>query len=628
MIDLRLGKRKYEKEHVPLFYYSIKNFSPATVLNVVNVAHYIPENNPNYNIYEKITPKVDGDNEYLLPERYKHLPSGSLIVTDRATTSKYAEYALPLYYEYQLMYNHYSPDSTFPEGFVNIRKNNENTLSRDSYAVETREYPVASGRYVGTNTGGFQWAGRPISGTMVTARVLLPARTGDNNLYTLEYNRYMNATDSQYWSELVDERQLYTESADYDITPSSLIMTVGTKMVSGNAIYVQKNPDSFITFRSPAISSDKFNTTNWEFSVSLGNFMVSSGVVDVRGDYYICHTDTTLTSMPTAAEPPVIAGKNILRVAHRPLITPSSTYPTPDYIFTDTITSLEINNTSMLSDITSVDTKRGFVMLRRNLNPTDNIKITYNTDPTKVMVVRNIELNPTFVGSGLIDVAASGLGVAIVPSGTTFTDMDGDSFTFANWSNIVLYNLADNVYGDFTSGVFGWGASAYTPSQLGTDVVSGVIPSGSRFLGSITVNVSPEQNVELIDIRRKGGYDEGQVASGVTDWRGYADIGYWDGEPLPMAGTVIIQIPSHIYRNIVDVFEREEDLEAPPSKYPIDMARVIDKDASEDYSREQLVMRAANKYIVDTVERYLPAGVQYIIVDENMNEWPTIRSTF
>src|SRR3990167_10030773 len=117
MINLLTTRTTYSMSGVPLFYYSVKNFSPAGILNIVDVGKYIPENNPSFNLYERIEPKTTNSREYILPKRFRTLVSGALLVTDRSTVSKFVDYTIPLFYEYQLMYNHYASDSLFPKGF-------------------------------------------------------------------------------------------------------------------------------------------------------------------------------------------------------------------------------------------------------------------------------------------------------------------------------------------------------------------------------------------------------------------------------------------------------------------------------------------------------------------------------
>jgi hypothetical protein len=50
--------------------------------------------------------------------------------------------------------------------------------------------------------------------------------------------------------------------------------------------------------------------------------------------------------------------------------------------------------------------------------------------------------------------------------------------------------------------------------------------------------------------------------------------------------------------------------------------------ADTDALINRTAQERANKYIIDVIEQYLPAGVNYIIVDENMNPIKDIRKTF
>lgn len=627
-MDFTISKHTYSNTDVPLFYYSVKNFSPATVLNINDILETIPENNQKFNVYEKISPKVSASGEYILPQRFRFLASGTLIMTDVATESKLVDYSIPLFYQYQLMYDHYSQETTYPEGFITLRKNHESVVSPTTYLVQNRDNAVASGRYNYNEEGPWNWSSKPISGNVITARLLLPSRQVDDNYYTVEYNRYKGITESQHWSELVDERRLYEEGRDYTITGSSVIIPPWSRAASGDPIYIQKDFNSYVRINYPEATIDKYKTKEWDFSVRVGNFSVPSGMLETGKIKYYTRNDLT-TYVPTVDEQPEIVGSNIVRVKHYPLIGGSSNQP--NYYFGDVFEKMQINGEDHRDNIISIDTGRGFAMLRKEVNATDNVVATYNSSNSDVIVVRNVQLNPALGNSGVIDVAISGgIGLAIVPSGTVFNDFDGNPW--ASMSNLVMYHLNENTYGDFTGGTTnGWAVSAF-PFQMWGGVpvypeawASGVIPSGSRFVGSISVNVTPEENLDLVDVRRTGGFDETQLVRDVSGWRGYSDVGYWNGESLPMGNLIVIQIPSGVYDNIYEVFESDETLQASPLRNTEEYAKLIDKKANDTYSTSQMVSQATNKYIKDTIERYLPAGTQYVVVDEDMNMWDTTR---
>ena len=54
--------------------------------------------------------------------------------------------------------------------------------------------------------------------------------------------------------------------------------------------------------------------------------------------------------------------------------------------------------------------------------------------------------------------------------------------------------------------------------------------------------------------------------------------------------------------------------------------KLIDRDSVNYDTRDQQVITATNKYIKDVVERYMPYGFYYVIVDENFNPIEALRS--
>lgn len=50
------------------------------------------------------------------------------------------------------------------------------------------------------------------------------------------------------------------------------------------------------------------------------------------------------------------------------------------------------------------------------------------------------------------------------------------------------------------------------------------------------------------------------------------------------------------------------------------MSNSVDSGSIEQPDRTNTIKMHVNKYIRDVIERYLPAGTNYILFDENMNE--------
>lgn len=572
MLDIKIKRQKtegqtlnvYKNSDVPLFGYNTKNINPDTVLDIVDIGNTIPENNPSYNEHELVNSCVGNSGEYILPFRFRGHPSGSLIVTDRSTEQKNYAYSVPLYYEYQLMYDHYSEDPLTPEGFMVIRRNNDTLVDQGEYKVERRDNPVISGRYSDYTSSGMTW-GVTSSGQISTVRILFPTRE-ENDFFTIEYNRHQGGSTAEYWSELLSERQLYQQDRDYTITASSILLADNSLIPSGAPLYVQKDPDSYVKVRYPVGRSDDYKTSEWNISVRLGNFVIPSGLLGDGQTIYECQNDSSV-NLNVLNEVGQIVAPNIIRISHWPFITPSSTLPSPGYAFTDVIEKVMVGSLDLTSKITSIDQRFGYIMLNQELKPVDNIKLDYIPDQTKTMVMKNIQLSPIYTedittNSGLFDVSKHGLGIAIVPSGTEFLDVDGYTYNpQSGFTNIAVYQLDVSGYlGDYSNSTSGFAASAFNidaSDPFNNQPISGIIPSGSKMLGAVSINLSPKENVELLDIRRSSGYDADDTISATSGWRGFSDIGYWDGEPMPTAGTVIIQMPSGMYQNIYNIFEKD-----------------------------------------------------------------------
>jgi hypothetical protein len=610
---------------VPLFYYSTRNITPDSTLNITDMSDTIPENNPLLSEYIELTHAISGSNGvihtnsglYPVEDRFIGLPSGSLIVTDRTIGSKNSSDLIPLYYEYEPMYDVYSPDYTAPEGFMSIRRNSDTVVNPRSYTVERREYPVESGRYASGSTSGWIWSTSILSGNIITTRLLLPIRISYDNYYTVEYNKHLGGTVSDYTEELIDEKRLYYENTDYTITSSGVLLS-GTKIKNGSKLYIQKSPDSYIRIRYPGGSLDAYKTKEWEFSVSVGNFRIASGVASSGVDY-ICYSDLTV-SPETQEIIPELRSNNILRVPHFPIAPSSGIYST--YDFTDVITRVSVNGREQQNEVTSIDTNGGYVMLAQKIKVSDNTTIDYKYDYRRVVVGRNLQLNPTISSSGVIQFVTHGVGLCVVPSGTSLLK----NGVASDGTKMLVHNLDDATYGNYSSDNIVGYSMAETPfdEQNPQLTVSGAIPSGAIMLGSVTVNVSPEKNIELMDIRRTGGYEHDDIRYAISGWRGFTGVGFFDGEPLPGASVIIIQVPSGVYNNIYESFNKDADLNIDVKDLPLDYAKSTGQDTGS-ITREMIVKEHTNKYIRDTIERYTPAGCKYIVVDEQMNFWSDSR---
>lgn len=551
MIQFKFSKQGCPASGVPLVGYFVKNMTPENILSTVDLSRSISENDPDNNQFVKVS--STGSN-YLIPAKLRGLPSGNILVTDQASTNKFFDYAVPLYYEYQLMYDHFNIDRLSPYGFVTLRKNGDTIVDPTTYKVQKRLNPTASGRYVNDPTNsGFAWGHTPAE-DFAAIRLILPSR-GSANYYLVEYNKYLGESKTEYWNELVSERPLYQEGVDYNITGDYLVLTGSSRITAKSDLYFQKNPDEYIGLNFPKGQSNKLKEDDWAVSVSLGSFVTASGLSSVGVAPFIAQNDFPLDNLSVSNEVPEIKSDSVIKTRVAPLIIPEVEFLGSGYYFSNVIEELSVNGQDYSDRIGSVDYRRGHILLTRKVNPTDLIKLSYNYNAKKTLVINNAPLSPMYGGtSGVVDVAESGMGIVIVPSGTTFLDSTSTSYTFSDgFSNICLYPLSSGTtLGDFSVPTTGYAASSY-PADWAGQPISGIIPSGSILLGTVGINLYPKEQLELIDIRRKGGCADGEL----SQIRGVTDLGWYDGEPMPVAGTILIQIPSWVYTNIKKIFSQE-----------------------------------------------------------------------
>lgn len=606
----------------PVIATEVRGYSPSNLISFIDMTNSVIENNPQYNLYERLV-AISGSypSEYILPQKFRGFVSGSLLVTDKSTVSRLVDFTLPLFHQYQLMFDYYVMDPSLPEGFILLRKNMESIVNSNNYLFESRTFPTASGRYVNSVSSGFIWSSQPVSGNVLTVRLLLPLREKDN-FYTVEYNKYINNSITEYHNELITEQPIYNQGIDYTITPSSIILTGSSNIGSGVPIFIQKDPNTFIRIKQPSFIVDERKDKPWQFQISCGDFVHSSGIFGGELSYLIKNNHFNVGSGRLAPiEIPKIINKNILKLSTVPLYNSWSGYPS--YNIADTIISGTLNGTDIRDKISSIDYNHGYVYLTQDIKPTDNLNMVYTYDDTKTMLAGSLDLNPRNTVNAPIDIAVDAIGLAVVPSGTTFYDSNTASVT--DWSYLAYYKLSTNISGNFDSGM----TSGYAVDVLTDDQwfgpISGVIPSGSKFMGFFSVNTLSKDMVKTYDVRRTGGYDSSTIRDHVSGWRGFSDIGYWDGEAFPTAGALLIQIPSGVMNNVVDIFKENGQYSQVTSMYTPDLTKIIERDTSRYDSIDQQIDKAAKKYIRDTIERYLPAGYLYIIVDENWNVWNSIR---
>lgn len=607
---LKAQNAGYFTEDCPVAAIEYQGFSPNKIINITDQSDDIFENTESFYVVEDIQYSGGADYYPIQHYPYSSLSSGLIdyLVTDTRSDNQNGQ---PLFYQYELLFDARSASA---DTLVrNIYKNNETIVDKKLYEVQISNNLISQGnsRYSSATWG----APSGLFGSVVKrARVLLPMDFSDQDaFYTVEYDKVVNGVVS-YQKELVELRALYNKEIDYNITESGLVLASGTNISNANSIMIIKDPqfrvapleiaalkdqDSFVSYVSDAVSS-------WNLRLNIGSFLRPSGFYtgDTESFYYLPNTNTS-GRLPIANVKPELIGSNVLKVKAAPIYidTGSGFFSYPDYKIQiyDKIypyladpegkIAIDVNGVTRQDiKVLSIDREKGYLLLDKDLNPTDEIEVSYYIENNSSLVVENLELNPKvndgttlFHISGYLD----GLGVAML----AYDGTDDTKYPY-------IYNPNESE----SSRV------AHSLPPIGGISVSVPWNSGDFFtICKLDINRLTKDIVKLTDARRVGG---GVDTDLIKDWfkeiygkssklhesEWYTTNGYYDGEPLAYNGAVIIHIPetniSGMRQQWIDHFAKEMD----------------------EYNEAIKVgTKEFNYYLDQVIKRYISAGSDYIL---------------
>lgn len=650
MPDFKLSKT-YVGPDSPIAAINIKGFKPNSAIKLTDYSDNIVENSDSFNIYERLTSAItsgtishagtvfDHDNGALYPvSHYKSiekLPASSFIVTDRSLDPASTFGELPLFYSYELMFDHYSPYDN-PENYIHLRREGDSLVNQDNYMVEFGNSTLAaSGASFSRYSRSIRWSNTQSSNSeRYRIRLILPDKIERSEFfYDVEYNKSLSLVNTNHYRELVDQRTVYEEGVDYDITSSGVQLidiASGGKIPPSSILYIKKSFESKVNINPPVSKNDAELDTNWYAWIKSGSFLIPSGIFDTQDMLYTITNDkfdNVSANNPEVIknETPNILSSRVIQLDHKPLLIQDNGYP--NYLisgvpFGETETAqtggftININNQQLdnLKDILSVDTRTSTILLTNEIPQAANIEANYIYDSSKSFVIRNMEMNPSIEGSGLFEIEDFGLGYAISPSG---------SFP----SGIVMFKLSDNPEGNFVDIATSGFIASFNPENTGASYGPFTIPPSSIFIGQASVNLIPKDTVKFDDVRRLGGGVslDAVNAGQESDW--WSDGGNWDGKHLPDADAILIQIPSGIQEEFKQKVINNITYDTPDFNelilQGVDPSGQLARSNFESL-KDLWATREGNKIIKDIVERHLPIGTKYFIVDENFDFWKMI----
>lgn len=597
----------YNLGDCPIAAIEYEGFSPNKIIDLIPREDEIYENTLDYHRIETI--KKEGSVYPIRHYPYHNTWNSKLkyLVTDYRSHDSNGE---PLFFQYEPLFDVSAPNSGV--AISNIYANDEIIINPKDYIIQYSYDLLSDGN---SRYGSTTWGAQRRDSVAHRVRVLLPYKLVDGNQYfTIEYHK-SNFNVDKYQKELIELVDLY-DTSDYSLSSSGLSRSVGSRISDAGSLMIVKDPrfrvsalDIVSLKGEDAYLADKVAT--WRLRMNVGSFFQGSGffssneanLYSLEDKYF----DDTL--VPVTNVIPTLVRPNLLRLRESPIHIDPAAYTYPLYIIDrydktqETLIdargkiAIDVNGITRNDiKITSIDTQKGFIQLDTDLNPTDEIELTYFMSTSGNFLVENLELNPKIVGddnqadfhiSGYPD----GFGIAVLPYSN---DASGwypyiyDLNTSPNASRI-MYNIyrrdtpSDSISMPWTSGNFVTICEA-TLNRLSSEILT---LTDARRVGG-----GPVVNRELRDWYRS---NYSGIQEHEKDW--YTDYGYYGGPALSNSSMVIVHVPDPLISGMRDqwISYYEQSISNPEEA----------RDRGESEFKH---------YLDQAIRRHLSAGTDYILI--------------
>lgn len=679
----------YDVGMCPVSSVQLEGFSPSKISKIIDYSNDIYENS----IYHTRTHML----EYgaLDPTNFPLLGSGFPITyyettiqysSDFLITNRLSDNNDPLFYSYELKFDVNGITDT---DIVEVLKNNSQPLRPNQYKLEFGDVSLTDNYYGSKDTSydrygnGIVWGNINSTGNIHRVRLLLPLDLyNQGDFYTVRYNKSLFNISYPNHFELIELEPLYVNGTDWTIEHDSVIIP-NTSKISTNktkSLYITKDPsnhiavDGVISMNSDAYQNDA--ESSWRVRVNHGSFLTNIDEQFYQTSF-VPNDPTSPTEkyqLVTYVNPKLLGG-NIVKVEESPIhvsVTDNNGVPS-GYIYPyydidifpkkslDTIIpigtfGIDIDGVDIQrTKISSIDRKKGFILFNKQFSPQDNVDLFFYTDCASKSYVYNFELNPRisvdeYGMSSNCTTTIKNLGIAVRKSPSAgITDIYENKLKY---KSLWFFNF-DAVASNGT-------VTAYRCNQIPqqTTVSETLTLRWNPYNGysSSTGDLIPITHIsinrlfpDILKIR-----DARVIGGGVTtseekrlnneQRNSYTDVGYWDGEPLPHAGLVIIHIPSTIYPSLVQNWKdsglfnpelytdiTQEEIKAlieSDSEYAEYYTKLLEGYAQgnskvKDSFDNMLTLWAkkeASHYLDQLIKKYIPAGTQYILLNENFDQ--------
>lgn len=604
---LRHNIVSYPSGDCPIAAISLPGFSPNNIINIIDKSDSFFENTPEYHKDELI---AYSDNGFYSGVYYPYNQNASgkidFLVTDKVLNR-------PLYFQYQVRFD-VRADSLLST--LQIYKNNEELIDQSQYILEFNynlfSEETINDRYDRTLT----WGNIDKEKQDHRVRILLDdSFINENDFYVVKYNK-VNGSILTPHSELLEIKNLYEQNIDYNVL-NGVYIPQNSFISKKTNLYIKKDPRRII--KNLGITQIKENsyqtdqTSSWYLRINKGSFLTHSGYWNNSPSGLLYKTINPLfqneTPFVISSVKPRVVSSNILKVEDVPITIDDVLYSYPNYEipFYDKHSFDILDNPGKISvdingvqnsgvKIRSIDREKGYIMLDTELQAADEIELTFYADGSKYIVVDNFQLNPKMKNGGEdfhISGHFNGFGLAILPY------KESDPYSKLLWMYDPATELSTRTY------------TCIPPVGQSSLYPSGTLTGNNNFFNLCEVNINAMSSnlIRVDDARVIGGgvtsmktlnekLTKSKVDVKESSW--YSDIGYLDGEPLPNNSNIIIHIPRQIINNLIN--------------------RWISNGSYQPNSQLTLTEWAeveVKHYINQTIRRYISAGSDYILVDEN-----------
>lgn len=672
----------YEQGHCPVSVVELDGFSPSKIINTISYSNDIYENSSFYHETVSINPIYpSGDTSQnvsgFLIQYYETDPNytNDYLVTDKTNAQNEA-----LFYTYELKFD----VSTLTKGdTLEVYKNNEAKIPTTKYKIEYGNITLTDNYYGSNDTAldrygsGIVWGDFDSTKSVHRVRVLLPIEfVNVNNFYTVRYNKSLYNITTPTHTELIELNPVYVYDTDFTVQDTIIVPTTNSKLPKTGItrLFITKDPNTMVEtegiFSLDGQSYQNDATTSWNIRINTGKFIRNG---DYNGNDKMAFDMDFVQPDPSYGGrfqimsyiKPKLLGGNVIKVDEKPIYIDPDRYKYPNYnidVFpkatTDTLIptgtlGIDIDGVNVTDiSVSSIDRKKGYMLLNKQITSQQDVNMFFYIDGSQEMYIRNLELNPRISGLYGFSVGSTqqsfkniGLALRRNPVG----GLPGDAISQRNYLYPWFFDF-DNISTFYRGSPV---PNATPTTTMSGDLIwnpySNVLNISGEFIpiAHLSVNRLTPDILKIRDARVIGGglnvENRGKLHN--DQLNSFTEVGYYDGEPLPYGGVIVIHMPRAVFNNLVTQWETSDmfnpDLYTDISRTEIEQLEIGASGEYEEYYNNLLEGRSAtgdqltdpyyimlrnwarkeaSHYLDQLINKYVSAGTQYILLDENFTQ--------